>query len=573
MVRDIQTIKNDISPLVGKWATRNSRFKDWYDLIKLSDTLKTTNMETGVTNYPRVMFELARYLMTAGSVRHVIPIEAETAPELEKQARVERGCLFLWDLIDHARLIKGQGTFLDELSFHILGLGWYAVAAGFDTNTLTPTATLWHPAQVYPRFDGGELTECLHQYAITQGVAISRAEKNGWNYKPKSSQMDARVHVDNYFFYEGDKLYNVVFIDGDAVSAIEERPKMRLLISPVGGFPDFGEIQGGGTEWTQYIGQSILEANRPIYEAMNKWLSFNLQILRDTAEHKWVENSAGPPKVMPEQLTKRNALFQFAPGESLTPLYPPPVPLELRAMLMDFSTMVQRGGFSDFLFGILQGQPSGALYSQAAETANRILYQQMRHKHAIVSEIDRFWLKTLKTSKKVLDIQGRMVEKLRPTDIPDNAFVNVFSEIATPRDWLERSTVANYLKDIVDETTLMDTILHLPDTEAVKRRKKEDLVSKHPIGQTVTLIRGMNKYAEYLEQRGDTEGASLFRQAAVALKASIGIQEQEGQGPEEVPRTASTVVPPTGGFGGLSAEQIGETMARRRQTMRGEESA
>lgn len=569
----IKSILADIGELRGIWAQRNSRFKEWYETLMLVDKLQTKNKESGVTNEPRTFYELSNYLLTAGDIRHIIPIATETADELDKQARVERGCQYLWDDVDRRRMLNGKQPFLSELMFNVLTLGWYALIASFDIVKLQPIVELWSPVLVYPRYDGGEMVSCVHEYEISTITAVAKARKNNWDYNPVNPASLAKVKVANYFFWEDGVLKNIIFIEEKPVTPIETRTDVLLLVSPVGGFPDMGEILKS-PEWGKFLGQSILEPNMGVYEASNKWLTFQMQILRDTAEHKWQETSSGPPKVSAENLTKRNALFQFNPGEGLSPIVPPPIPLELRAMLIDFRANLQKGSFSDMLYGIFEGTQTGILYSQVADAANRVLHHQQQHKHMIISEVDRFWLKILKNSKKVLPIRGRVEEKLKPTDIPSDAFITVTSELATPRDWLERATIANQLRGILDETTTLDTILKLPDTEAVKRRKLEDLVTNHPLGQSLHLIRAIKKYAEFLDRRGDKEGAELFRKAAAGLEAQFGAPPPGAApapgGPETPPEQEAGpggIAPTLGGGpgGGVGAEGMRNLMEGRRR--------
>jgi len=112
----------------------------------------------------------------------------------------------------------------------------------------------------------------------------------------------------------------------------------------------------------------------------------------------------------------------------------------------------------------------------------------------------------------------------------------VHSELATPKDWLEKGTVVNYLKDTLDETTILDQILKIPDTQLIKKRKQLDMVLNHPMTQNVKLAAGYMAHADYLEYRGDAEQAALFRKAAASLEAQFGAPPPGQGAPAEASR-------------------------------------
>ena len=188
----------------------------------------------------------------------------------------------------------------------------------------------------------------------------------------------------------------------------------------------------------------------------------------------------------------------------------------------------------------------------------------MDAKHFIISEADRFWLTNLKTSKRVFNIKGKFVEKLHPTDIPDDVTVVVESDVATPKDWLERGTIGGMLRQDVDRATLLGEIYKFPDPQAIIRRKSLDNVLDHPVSKTIEVIAGLSTYADYLDFRGDNRQAALFRKAALAMEAQLGapapgqgrptempgiLAAREAGAPAERPIVAPQIAPPeTRGF-------------------------
>ncbi|KKK85952.1 hypothetical protein LCGC14_2768120, partial [marine sediment metagenome] len=103
---------------------------------------------------------------------------------------------------------------------------------------------------------------------------------------------------------------------------------MPIYVAPVGGLPDMGSLTEGmiptysstlklhtqevSTErWKAELGQSIIATNEHIYRTWNKWWSFSLQLLRDTAQPRIFERSrSGKAIVKPEDVFRRGAIFR-----------------------------------------------------------------------------------------------------------------------------------------------------------------------------------------------------------------------------------------------------------------------
>jgi hypothetical protein len=496
-------------------------FRDWYDMLLLTDKLAQEGLESVCANDPRTTYNLAHYLLTAGEMHHNIPVNTDSAIELEKQSRVERAIEYLWDGVNKKRMRGGNQSFLSELNFYILALGWYSLIVSYEETEQKGIAVLWNPADVFPKYSDGELTECVHEYKMPIIAAQRKATMNGWSYKPTRST--GEVIIDDYYYIdENNNLVESVLIDNKQVMAETPRDDVLLLVAPVGGFPDRGSIIPGDANWVQRVGQSILETNRATYEKINRWLTFELQILRDTAQPKYKEISMGDPKVRPEQLAQRGAVFQFNPGEDLSVINPAPIPLEIQTALVEFDREKQRGSFGDALYGMLDGNISGFALSQAIETANRVLYHYQNAKNYVISECDKFWLTKIPEGSKAFTIRGRTLEEVASKEIPEDVEVIVDSELATPRDWLEKATVANYLRDMLDDTTIMDQILNVKDPEGVRRRREIDRLEQHPQIINTKMITYCIKHAEYLRHMGDNNQAQIFEMAAQGLMNQLG---------------------------------------------------
>lgn len=581
METDINKLVLSISKTKNYWYQRNIRFKEWYEILILIDNLASKGMETYVSNEPETFYNMAHYLLTKGDISHTTPVENESAIELDRRARVHRGCEYLWKTIDRDRQLAGGQPFIDELSFFMLVLGWYSMVSQFQQDTGLLKTQIWNPYDVYPEYSNNRMSTCIHSYKIPETEAILKAEENRWDYTARGTPT-GDVTLDDCFYQDSNGLYNIVLIDSKDVTGWQSRPNMQLLVAPIGGFPDRGSLTPGKgkSDWRKLVGRGIFEVNDVVGTSINKWKSQVSQMLRDTGNPITQEFSASP-QATPEQLRERGGLFHYAPGEQGLQRVPPPtMPRELTESLLDSRRERQKGSFSDAVYGMVEGTPGYALSLLASSSANQILYPYMDGKHFVIAEADRFWLSRLKESKKTFKIKGKFIEELAPADIPEEVSIEVESKVATPKDWMERGTIGNMLDKHLDEATIITEIYGLSDPQAIKRRKSLDRMLEHPMSQMVEMIAGYYAHADYLDKRGDRRQAGLFRRAAQAMELQLGvppagqgspgdmsrIQSQRDAGtPEERTRVAPEVSPPE--ERGFTPQQLRRSLGR--GTLRG----
>ena len=530
VVADIMNLKRD-------WQERNKKFREWYKFLILMDQLKTAGMESYASNEPQTFYNMAHYLLTKGELSHTTPIETESALELDRKARVHRGCQYMWKEIDRDRQLAGGQSFIDELAFFLLVLGWYSTVSAFDKGDGRIHTQIWNPYDVFPKYSSNRMVACVHSYQLPKEEAKAKAEANGWNYSPPNT--NGVVILDDYFMVEDGVLQNVILIESKAVTDWVPRPEMKLLVAPVGGFPDRGSLNETGKDWRKLSGRGIFEVNAGVAIATNKWKSQIAQILRDTSNPITQEFSA-TPQATTEQLAERGGLFHYAPGEQgLVRVPPAAIPIEIQANLLELRREYQKGSFNDAVFGMTEGQPGYALSLLASSSANQILYPYMDGKHFVISELDKFWLTNLKASNRTFKIKGKFIESLKPVDIPADVSIEVESTVATPKDWLERGTIGNMLKDQLDHASILTEIYGINDPQAVKRRMSLDRMLDHPMSQMVEMIAGYYAHADYLEHRGDIRQAGLFRRAAMALEAQLGVPPAGSAAPPEAGKVAA----------------------------------
>lgn len=557
---EVQAVVQDVATLRKEWTSRNQKFKEWYDILVLTDNLETTDMESVALNDPRTFFNMALFLLSAGETQHRSSMRGETPAELELQSKIQRVCQYVWREIDMQRQMGGSGSFNSDLGFFLLLLGWYSVAAEINEDTGLVHPVIWSPAEVYPRFEDGQMTACLHEYKTSVITAKRKANKKGWHYE--TGMTAGNVLVDDYFYYdENGRLQNYVLVDNkDVTGQVQRNPEdFLLLVGTAGGFADKGAISSGAS-WQDYAGQGILETNRTMVEAMNKWVSMLMQNLRDTIQTKWQEFAASP-KAKPEQLRRYGSLFHYTQGEGgLQPVQTLPPPVETRAMLMDLEKRNQKGGFNDAVYGMVEKGTAGyALSALASSSANQVLFPYMRAKDFIIEQLDKFQIQSIRSGSKPFVVKGRVNEELKPKDIPEDVSMEVSSELATPKDLMERATIANMMKGSLDKETILSEVYKITDTSSIKRRQELDDFNDHPMTKELKLISSYEAYAELLAKAGDRRKAARFMRAAQALEMNMGAPQpgaaravqatgaeaaRAAAAPEEKQRVPAGVAPP-----------------------------
>lgn len=572
---NLQEVRTEISDLKLMWQGRNKRFREWYEMLILIDKLYSRGMESYVSNEPQSFYNMSHYLLTKGDISHLMPVLSENAMELDRRAKVNRACKHQWREIDRIRQYGGAQPFIDDLGFFLLVLGWYSTMSVFDKETGQFQAQVWNPYDTYPRFGDNQLSGCLHSYVLSMSEAKEKILHNQYD-ESMIGRIYGSVTFDDLYKLVDGTYYSISLMNGEPVTDWEERENVKLLVAPVAGFSDRGSLLPKG-DWRKFAGRSIYEANATIYEAFNKYKSMISQILRDTAQPITQERSA-VAQATPEQLRQRGAHFHFSQSDPGLERVPPGViPIELQGHLMEIRREMQKASFTDAVYGMMDTQhPSGySLSLMATSSANQILYPYMDAKHFVISEHDQFWLSNLKTSKRMFEIKGRLIEKLHPKDIPDDVSIIVESDVATPKDWLERGTIANQLKDHLDSSTILTEILKFSDPQEIKRARKLDMILFDPMTLVIEKVSAYEAHADYLQHRGDVKQAARFRAAAAAAEAQMGLPapgqaapaqmgrvmaQRKAGAPDERTGVAPQAAPPeeVGGFTpGVLRESIG----------------
>ena len=554
MEQTAQAVEGRCKELEKYWSARNRKMKDWYRLIEMVDELKTDKMESFVGNDPRAMFNLVTHLLDA-PIPHRLDIEDLGDMELANiSSSVSKLLGTAWN--DNAKRFRRSGPH-QSLSRYSIGLmlatGWYAEIALLSDDGKSIYFEPLHPAQVYPMWDYEQgLSEVAHIYTISSSSAKRMCSRNNWTVEIRGL---SDITIYDYWWVEYEVLgqpliCNAVSIGGTLVK-YEPTHLRRIPIytGPVGGLPDSGilsnqiltssnSVGSPADTWKAEIGQSIVATNENIYRSWNKWWTFSMQLLRDTAQPRIFERSrSGKAIVKPEDVFRRGAIFRGGPDDSVDFIGSPPIPLELRSTQLDLEAMMQRGGVSWAMFGNATGQLTAYVMSQIAASANQI----MRPFHQAIIN------KTEDEDNDILqDILSRGASPYNwkiPEGLTSEMRVVADYDIEIPGDLIQRATVARMI-DPDFRLSYSYVLQHLfPDIKnsmEERARVRADIAERHPTNSMIALIQYYRIQAAFLTKNGDTESARLYDLAADLAESQISPQQPQQTGQPNLPTNTGT---------------------------------
>lgn len=539
------------------WAVRDNAMKRWYRLVEQIDELATDKMESFVGNDPRALYNLVLHLLDSNIPHRIKDYDMTNFKMSAAVAEVGRYFKTAWqdaqDTYRHNNPSQSiSGTFIGFM----LSTGWYAMLSMMSDDGLTTYKEPWNPIDVYPMWNGGfGLDEVAHIVQSSTRQVEVMCMQRGWKLDRKLGTSDVSVY--DYWWVEYSNelpysriIWNAIVVDNTLVKFSSTRfTRIPIYVSPVGGLPDNGSLTSGGgsnitlrtsgtrevspERWKAEIGQSILATNENVYRAWNKWWTFSMQLLRDTAQPRIFERSrSGKSIVKPEDVFRRGAIFRGGPDDSVDFLSTPPIPLELRSTQLDLEAMMQRGGVSWAMHGTLQGQISAYVMSQIAASANQIMKPFHSAIISAFSDMD---------NDDLADIKNRGIRPYGwsfPSGLPNNYKVTAEYEVEIPGDLVQRATVARMLDPnfcLSYSYVVRKLFPDISDPMQERAQIRSDQAELHPSNSMIALIIYYRRQAAYLNSIGDVESAKLYELVADNALMSIQPESQEEQ-PRQIPQ-------------------------------------
>lgn len=534
----------DFKELINEWKPREEALKESYKLLSLHDELydwsskPEDRMESFVSNDPRVIHNMALFLLTPRHIPHNIPSDNVDEVTQVHIANIEREIRRQWDKLDQISLKSSNGgSWLYYFNNLMLATGWYAVFAIATGDEFI--ADIWNPAETFPEFDQDGMSRVLNHYTISASRARKKIKDAGWNIKIDSN---IPVPVYNYWCYDDDGFPHNCVILGNQKAKEEsypQLPEIPVFVSGIAGLPDRGVMTGitDVDDWHATIGQSLSATNKPVFKARNRQMSFMQQIIRDTAQPRIVEKVKGGTRVVNKNnWNKRGAIYHLDTDEDIGAVPMPGMPPELSMSLQMMEGMIQRGGFDYSLFQ--GGQASAAAQAITSASAQQVLLPFKDARDYVLSSIANIWLHCVKIG------MAQFPTYDLPRGLPDLEFKTEIA-ISVPGDLIQRATTMRQLNPnakLSMAKTLELTMPEIIDPNDEVIRGRVDTAMQNPAFGTIDMIEAMISTAEALEVEGNLRHAARYRNLAAQLEQNLAnaVQGQENQqAPQGLPGQAN----------------------------------
>ncbi len=530
MKQDMQAVMTRCNDLKKYWSVRNTRMVAWYRLIQMVDELKTEKMESFVGNDPRAMYNLVLHILDSPIIPHRLKNLDDVEDEVA-MASAELSKFFdtAWDDVEDTFRRSGpRQSMKRSLIGLLLATGWYSTFAIITDQGDRAFVDLWNPAQVYPMWDlEMGLSEVAHIYSVSAEQCMRMQKRLGW--KDLGIIRGSQTIYDYWWTEVGNtfpfvvQVWNAVVVAGKLVKfEVTRFTRIPIYVGPVGGLPDTGALPEGSEEWKGEVGQGLVATNEFIYKSWNKWWSFSLQLLRDTAQPRIFERSRqGKSIVKPEDVFRRGSIWRGGPDDSVEFIGTPPLPLELRSTQLDLEAMMQRGGVSWAMYGNVTGQVTAYVMSQIAASANQVMKPYHQALQDLYADIDNDWLN---------DVRARGVAPYNfkiPSVITEDMKITANFEIEIPGEIIQKATVARMLDPDFALSYTYTVRKFFPDIKnplQERARRLADKAELSPENALIAQIRYYRKQAALL-QKTDADAARLYQLAADASEAQLQPQK------------------------------------------------
>lgn len=520
-----EMIRQRVDALEQVWAPRKRMVKKWYDLIELKNDLAQENMESVIGNDPRSSYNLATWLLTPKTwsitslklglsdeqITDVSGYEQQIEREIMLSIRGTRGNL--------------HGSYLSQAVKLFIATGWICLAAAPTKPRWTINA--WHPMTVFPSYNpDGTLGELARKFILTDLQARAMIFTEGWLLP--TQRFIGSVTVRQWWVETPFGVHMATTMNSHLARPLGPTmfQRMPIYCQPAGGLPDDGTISDDA--WKAEVGQSIVASVMELQKNYDRMLTYMQQILKDTANPKWVERLDGGQSVLKtEDLYKRGAKFTIGIGEDIWALASPGAPVDLRPHEFDLRNQIQRATFQDNSFG--GGDASAFMMANITGSTKQLLQPFLDGIKDANGEL-------VTRTAHLAQHQGITIGDLPiAPGVPDDVSLDFDYDIQIPGDFIQRANAARILNP--EFRMSQETIMGLQFPE-VKNRFEERLrlttedVMQSEMTVAIKAIQEYRRAALQASIAGDGEAEQLFVAAAAKLEAQIVGQAAPGEEPE-----------------------------------------
>ena len=168
--------------LQNQQQPRIKAYKRYYDLLKMTDSLKQEGMESFVGNDPRTTWNMATYLLQPRPL--IVKIVTQdgtvlTGEAMDTARMIEQYLIRVWIDIDQKDLLKGKQSWFWSFVGMLTATGGYALSYMADING-GMIVDYWNPASVFATFSSEGLQQLAKIRTITADQAYKSIQQENW---------------------------------------------------------------------------------------------------------------------------------------------------------------------------------------------------------------------------------------------------------------------------------------------------------------------------------------------------------------------------------------------------------
>ena len=508
----VESIRQRVDQLAIQWSPRAEMVKRWYRLIQLENDLAQDGMESVIGNDPRSSYNLATWLLTpktwsiTSSKAHMSDEQVQAALALEQMVEQE--------VMLSIRRSRGKlnGSYLAQAVKLFVATGWICLVSAPTQPRWTINA--WHPMTVFPEYDSdGNMVELARRWTLTPDQANTVIFREGWI--PPVGRFTNNQVIRQWWIHSPVGLLMAVTIGSHLARPLAPTMfrHMPMYCQPAGGLPDDGTIISD--KWRADIGQSVVASVLDLQKNYNKMLTYMQQLLRDTANPKWIERLDGNSVLKPEDLTKRGAIWTIGLGEDIWPVQAPGSPVDLRTHSFDLRNQIQRGTFQDGSFGA--GEASAFLMANITDSTKQLLQPFL---DGVKNANGELFTRNVALSQEF----GLPIGGAEMPELGDGVILDFNYDVEIPGDFLQRANSARILNPNFRLSTETITELQFPEVKDPldeRIRLNTEDVANSPIMMQITSIQKLRQAAAQARLAGDGETEALLIAAADKQQAEL----------------------------------------------------
>jgi len=538
-------IEKATTDLEGYWKSRDAQIIKDREIINLVKPPQTSDKLKWMDNEPKAFFDTSRALISLYPPRFRLPLTINYNPEeKQKMNKAERLNIGIFRLLNRKVTDRGGVNWLWDLAYYVL-LGWYTIfnVATESKDGVDFCADIWDPLTVYPKWDSLGLVQCVRTFDVDKITAIAMATEfaaKGLDFDFKEPGND-RSKIINYWQRRMIKgkpvIENAILIAGQPVKPLTVQRKLRRIPIQVGAIGSPDTIT---PNWEVRKGESIIAANRDMYEYSNSMISLMATILASQAFPEIIEKTiSGREAYKAEDYKGYGGKKTLKLNESIELLKTATTPQEANILMSWVGQQRQKASVPNSVYGALPFEVSGFALSQLLAAIKYKLGPYLNAMQSILSNVMTDLLYQYKAGKyseitlstlNPYDLKRGMtyIEEFTTEDVPEHLYVDVTIPITSQFDKTQAILNARQAlgqPQIFSRETLWETELDIQDTEQEYERIRQDQVMEDPFIRQIEILEKMWERVEMYREKGNNLMAEALKRYIMGLETQIGIRQ------------------------------------------------